>query len=146
MRHKVTHRGRLQTRVDAPPARFAAPEAGNRDGRSRFEEAPVLSLTPVAAEAVRKLVEAAPIDDEDGGVRITAGETTPEGTPLQLSLVDGPEPADEAVDELGAHVWIESTIAPFLEDKILDAQVKEHGVTFAVRDQGGAPEMNGSTS
>jgi len=109
----------------------------------RFEEAPVLTLTPVAAEAVRKLVEAAPVDDEDGGVRITAGETTPEGTPLQLTLVDGPEPADEAVDEAGAHVWIEPSVAPFLEDKILDAELKDHGVTFAVRDQDGAPEMNG---
>ena len=103
----------------------------------------MLTLTPVAAEAVRKLVEAAPVDDEDGGVRITAGETTPEGTPLQLTLVDGPEPADEVVDEAGAHVWIEPTLAPFLQDKILDAQLEDHGVAFAVRDQAGAPEMNG---
>jgi iron-sulfur cluster assembly protein len=126
------------------PAGFGAPDAGSRDERvHRFEEAPVLTLTPVAAEAVRKLVEAAPVDDEDGGVRITAGETTPEGTPLQLTLVDGPEPADEVVDEAGAHVWIEPTLAPFLQDKILDAQLEDHGVAFAVRDQAGAPEMNG---
>ena len=105
----------------------------------------MLTLTPVAAEAVRKLVEAAPVDDEDGGVRITAGEATSEGTSLELTLVDGPEPADEAVGEAGARVWIESTVAPLLEDKILDAELKDHGVTFAVRDQGGAPEMNGRT-
>ena len=105
----------------------------------------MLTLTPVAAEAVRKLVEAAPVDDEGGGVRITAGETTPEGTPLQLTLVDGPEPADESVDEHGAHVFLESAVAPFLEDKILDAQLKDEGVAFAVREQSGDPEMNGST-
>ena len=95
----------------------------------------MLTLTPVAAEAVRQLVDAAPVDDEAGGIRITAGESTAEGTPLELSLVDGPEPADEAVDEAGAHVFVESRVAPYLEDKILDAQVQEDGVAFAVREQ-----------
>ena len=49
--------------------------------------------------------------------------------------MDGPEPADESVGEGGAHVFVESRVAPFLEDKILDAQVQEDGIAFAVREQ-----------
>jgi iron-sulfur cluster assembly protein len=104
----------------------------------------VLTLTPDAAEAVRRLLESASIDDAQGGMRITAGEETAEGTPLQLALVDGPEPADQEVDEDGAHVFIEAAVAPFLDDKVLDAQLQEGGVAFAVREQGEvAAEHNG---
>ena len=39
----------------------------------------MLTLTPVAAEAVRQLVDAAPVDDEAGGIRITAGESDGRG-------------------------------------------------------------------
>jgi Fe-S cluster assembly iron-binding protein IscA len=103
----------------------------------------MLTLTPTAAEAVRQLVASSPVDD-DGGVRIAPGEPTPDGTELQLSLVDGPEPADESLDELGAHVFLEETVVPFLDDKVLDAQVKEGGITFAVRSQNEpTPGMDG---
>ena len=94
----------------------------------------MLTLTPTAAEAVRQLVASSPVDDE-GGLRISAGETTPEGTALQLDLVDNPDTADQAVDEEGAHVFLEPGVAEFLEDKVLDAQLAEGRVSFAVRDQ-----------
>jgi iron-sulfur cluster assembly protein len=93
----------------------------------------VLSMTPTAAEAVRQLVAASPVS-EDGGVRISAGETSASGTALQLSLVDGPEAADESLDENGAHVFLEPGVAQFLDDKVLDAQVDEGRVSFAVRE------------
>lgn len=94
----------------------------------------MLALTPTAAEAVRQLVATAPIAD-DGGVRISAGETTPAGTALKLTLVDRPDTADQSIDEGGAHVYVEPTVAEFLEDKVLDAQVDEGRVSFAVREQ-----------
>ncbi len=94
----------------------------------------MLTLTPTAAEAVRGLVASSEMDDE-GGVRIGPGETTPAGTELQLTLVEGPEAADQAVEELGAHVFLEPTVVEFLDDKVLDAQIADTGVSFAVRDQ-----------
>jgi hypothetical protein len=54
----------------------------------------MLTLTPTAADAVRALVAGAPVDEDTGGIRISSGEQTPHGTPLELALVDAPEPAD----------------------------------------------------
>jgi iron-sulfur cluster assembly protein len=96
----------------------------------------MLTLTPAAAEVVRQLVANSPVD-ETGGVRISAGETTPEGTELQMQLVDQPETSDESVDEEGAHIYLEPTVAPYLEDKVLDAHLHEGGgAHFELRPQG----------
>jgi iron-sulfur cluster assembly protein len=105
----------------------------------------VLTLTPTAAEVVRQLVASAPVDDVAGGVRISAGETTPAGTALQIAIVEGPEMTDQAVDEEGAHVFLEPRVAEFLDDKVLDAQLDGERVSFAVREQGEFdPSVNGT--
>jgi Fe-S cluster assembly iron-binding protein IscA len=97
----------------------------------------MLTLTPTAAEAVRALVAGGPVDSDTGGIRIAPGEQTAEGTPLQLAVVDAPEPADEQVDSGGAHVFVEPDVAGFLGDKVLDASVAETGqVQFALVDAG----------
>jgi hypothetical protein len=62
------------------------------------EAGSLLTLTPTAADAVRALVAGAPVDDDTGGIRISSGEETPQGTPLELALVNAPEPADEEID------------------------------------------------
>ncbi len=101
----------------------------------------MLTLTPTAAEAVRQLVASAPIDD-DGGLRISAGEPTAAGTALQITLVESPETEDQSVDEEGAHVYLEPGVAQFLDDKVLDASIDEGRVNFAVREQSGDPRMD----
>jgi iron-sulfur cluster assembly protein len=93
----------------------------------------MLTLTPTAADAVRALVAGAPVNDDTGGIRISSGEPTPQGTPLELALVDAPEAADEAIDADGAHVFVEPEVAGFLGDKVLDASVDSGGqVRFSV--------------
>jgi iron-sulfur cluster assembly protein len=93
----------------------------------------MLSLTPVASEAIRQL--SAQTDDPDAsGIRISPGPETPEGTALELTLVEEPEPEDEKVDEDGATVYLEPHVAGFLDDKVLDAQLDEGRVTFVLRD------------
>jgi iron-sulfur cluster assembly protein len=87
----------------------------------------MLTLTPTAAEAVRALVAGSPVDSDTGGIRISPGEQTAQGTALQLSLVDAPEAADEQVDSEGAHVFLEEQVAMFLDDKVLDASVESGG-------------------
>jgi iron-sulfur cluster assembly protein len=97
----------------------------------------MLTLTPIASEAIRQL--SAQTDDPDAsGIRISPGPETPEGTALELALVEEPSPDDERVEDDGATVYLEPHVVGFLDDKVLDAEVDEGRVTFLVRDD--APE------
>ena len=98
----------------------------------------MLTLTPVASEAIRQL-SAQTEDPEASGIRISPGPETPQGTALELTLVEEPEAEDEKVDEDGATVYLEPHVAGFLDDKILDAQVDEGRVTFVLRDEDEPP-------
>src|SRR5919204_6413955 len=99
----------------------------------------MLTLTPIASEAIRQL-SAQTEDPEATGLRIASGPETPEGTALELSLVEEPAPEDEKFDDDGATVYLEPHVAGFLDDKVLDAQVDEGRVTFLVRDGEPGPE------
>ena len=103
----------------------------------------MLTLTPTAAEAVRKLVDSAPTEAAEG-LRIAPGQSSAEGTSLEISIVDGPEIDDREVTEGGAHVFLEPEVAEFMEDKVLDAELEETGVRFSIRDQDSFdPDSNG---
>jgi iron-sulfur cluster assembly protein len=103
----------------------------------------VLTLTPIAVEAVRQLVQSAPTEDAEG-LRIAPGQATAAGTSLELSIVDGPELDDQEITDGGAHVFLEPEVARFMDDKVLDAQLEETGVRFSIRDQGDFdPTANG---
>ena len=56
-------------------------------------------------------------------------------TALQLEVVDGPEATDQEIADGGATVYLEPDVADLLDDKVLDAQVDETGVSFAIRDR-----------
>jgi Fe-S cluster assembly iron-binding protein IscA len=104
----------------------------------------MLTLTPTAAEAVRRLVDSAPADTAEG-LRIAPGEATAAGTSLELSIVEGPETDDQEVLDGGAHVYLEPEVAQFMDDKVLDAALEETGVRFSIRDQESFdPESNGT--
>jgi iron-sulfur cluster assembly protein len=94
----------------------------------------VLTLTPTAAEVVRTLIDQSPAPDSSG-LRIVAGDDTGEGIPLELSIVEEPEPADERVEQQGATVYLDPGAAELLDDKLLDAQVAEDHVTFMLREE-----------
>ena len=103
----------------------------------------MLTLTPTAAEAVRRLVDSAPTETAEG-LRIAPGQATAAGTSLEITIVDGPELDDQEVLEAGAHVFLEPEVAEFMEDKVLDAELEETGVRFSIRDQDAFdPEANG---
>lgn len=99
----------------------------------------MLTLTPIASEAIRQLSSTTD-DPEASGVRITAGPETPEGTELELSLVEEPEPEDQKIADGGATVYLEPQVASLLDDKVLDAQLEDGSVTFMVR-QGDGPRL-----
>ena len=103
----------------------------------------MLTLTPSAEEAVRRIVASAPIDDETGGLRIAPGEPTEEGVPLEMTLVDVPEQGDEDAGSSDAHVYLDSRAAEALDGKLLDAQLEDDSVGFALLDAPAGPNGHG---
>ena len=105
----------------------------------------MLTLTPAAAEVVRLILADAPVEPT-GGLRIAHGDDTGEGTALEMTLVDAPEADDQAVAQDGAKIFLEPEAAAILDDKILDAELDEGEVRFALIDpQDSQPSRNGST-
>ena len=105
----------------------------------------MLTLTPNAAEAVRRLVSSAPISDDVGGLRIAPGEPTPDGVPLELTIVGSPEPEDQDAGAPDAHVYLEPTAAEALDDKILDAEVEGDNIGFTLLDASEPPPSSNGT-
>jgi iron-sulfur cluster assembly protein len=91
----------------------------------------VLSITPDAADVIRRLME-----DGAAGLRIStrAASFNGHGPPLVLDLAPEPSAGDEVVDEDGAKVFVEPAAAPTLDGKILDAQLEGEELQFAVFD------------
>jgi iron-sulfur cluster assembly protein len=96
----------------------------------------MLALTDNAVEVVKQIVA---IDGpaEDAGLRMVAegGGAQPR---FQLSVAAMPGEDDEVVEAHGARVFLEPTAASLLDDKLLDATVGQHEVSFTIVDQ---PEL-----
>ena len=76
------------------------------------------------------------------GVRISAipeASTNGDGptTVFDFHPVDGPGIDDEVVEEQGVQVFLEQDVVPYLEDKLLDAEVTGEEVRFTVEEQDG---------
>jgi Fe-S cluster assembly iron-binding protein IscA len=93
----------------------------------------MLTITDNAAEAVRQISEGSGLAP-DPGLRISVGQPTPQGTPLELSIAAGGETTDQTVEEGGARVYLADAIAPALDDKVLDAEIEGEQVHFALRE------------
>jgi iron-sulfur cluster assembly protein len=93
----------------------------------------MLTITDNAAEAVRQISEGSGLEP-DPGLRISVGEPTPEGTPLEISVAAAAEATDQTVEEGGARVYLDGALAPALEDKVLDAEIEGEQVRFAIRE------------
>jgi Fe-S cluster assembly iron-binding protein IscA len=105
----------------------------------------MLTLTPAAAEVVRTILADAP-EEARGGLRISPAEPTPEGVAFEMTLVDAPEADDQTVEEDGATLYLEPEAAQILDDKILDAEVGDGQIRFAVIDpQNTQASRNGNT-
>jgi iron-sulfur cluster assembly protein len=100
----------------------------------------VLTITPTAADAIKALVSSSPVPDDEGGLKISTKPTGDTRSALELSLVDAPADTDSVVEEQGSRVFLEDSVAPLLDSKVLDAQVEEPGqIRFSLRDQGAEP-------
>jgi iron-sulfur cluster assembly protein len=92
----------------------------------------MLTITDNAAEAVRQISAGSGLEPEPG-LRITAGEPTVQGTPLELSLTGGAAATDQTIEEDGARVYLAGPVAQALDDKVLDAAFEGDRVRFEIR-------------
>ena len=93
----------------------------------------MLTLTENASTVVRTLVDQTGAADE-AGLRIS--QDAPDSPALHVIPTETPQPGDRVVEEDGARVFLEEVAAVTLDDKILDAQVDDHGgVQFTIAPQ-----------
>lgn len=96
----------------------------------------MLAISHGAAEVIKQVVSSAQMPDE-GGIRISAQPPIDdESVRLELSPATSPDPGDSIVEQDGANVFVEQTVAPLLDDKMLDAAVVDaDSVTFSIVEQ-----------
>ncbi len=97
----------------------------------------MLVLTEAAAEAVKSVTSAPPAPDGTG-LRIVSSAPEPEDPgALQATAAAGPGENDQVIEAAGALVFLEPQAAAYLDDKVLDAQLDEHGeAQFTLGTQG----------
>jgi Fe-S cluster assembly iron-binding protein IscA len=100
----------------------------------------LLHITSAAAEAIEEITESVP---GSAGVRITAlpeASTNGSGPTTVFDFYPAEEPgeADEVVEDHGVQIFLEPEVVPYLEHKLLDAEVTGDEVRFTVEDQDGA--------
>jgi iron-sulfur cluster assembly protein len=94
----------------------------------------MLTLTDNAAEAVKHAMNAAEGLPESGGLRISAQDLG-DSTGLGLAVAPVPGESDQVIEEEGARVFVAAEVAPFLDDKVLDAEHEGSSIQFSVLDQ-----------
>jgi iron-sulfur cluster assembly protein len=94
----------------------------------------LLTLTDSAAEAVKHAMNAAEGLPESGGLRISAQDLG-DSTGLGLAVTPLPSEDDQVIEEEGARVFVAAEVAPFLDDKVLDAEQQGSSIQFSVTDQ-----------
>jgi iron-sulfur cluster assembly protein len=89
----------------------------------------MLMLTKSAADVIRELGGTPGV----AGVRISGLQESPTG--LQATLVPEAEPLDEVVEAEGARIFLAPDAAEAVDDKVLDADLEQGGIRFALLEQ-----------
>lgn len=94
----------------------------------------MLAVTSSAAEAIRDIASAIP---ETAGIRLAplpgvqVNGSMPD-TGLEAQPAASPDEADEVLQEEGATLFIEPSLVPHLEDKVLDVEMEGVQATFVL--------------
>jgi Fe-S cluster assembly iron-binding protein IscA len=102
------------------------------------EETTMLRISEGAAQGIRGLLAAVSPDDRRA-IRISGGRESDAGD-YELTPAPAPTPGDRTVDQNGVQVFVDPAAAPRLDDKLLDARVRQGSLRFAVEDGGGGPQ------
>ena len=100
----------------------------------------MLALTQNAVDAIHAIKASSDEVPDDAGLRISAEATDAEETSLHLAIVPSPAASDVVVEAEGEQIFLGSEVAGFLDDKILDAQMEEGKVNFAIAPQSSADD------
>jgi iron-sulfur cluster assembly protein len=95
----------------------------------------VLSLTSHAADAINGLVASSKMPPGSGLV-ISMSADSEQGIALELSLAEEPKQTDQLIQAQGANVFLESELAPYMDNKLLDVDLSGDEVSFLIDDQG----------
>jgi iron-sulfur cluster assembly protein len=93
----------------------------------------VLTITPVAADTIKAILSWSPAPG--GGLRIATSPMHDTGPALKLSIAAGPADTDSVVEERGCRVFVEDAAAPYLQGKVLDAQIEAGEARFRLLEQ-----------
>ena len=95
----------------------------------------MLTITQDAAAAIDAVVDSAPTESDQAGLRVSRG-VSPDGRPgLELSVADAPAADDAVVAAEGTPVFLDADAAQLLDDKVLDARVEGGQIGFMLREQ-----------
>jgi len=97
----------------------------------------MLALTQNASLAIEGILSASTIPD-GAGIRIAPppGEDAATAGEIQVTIAGGPADTDQVIDDSGARVFVDESVAGLLDDKLLDASVVEDQVHFVLATQG----------
>ncbi|MDQ7907616.1 adhesin [Phytohabitans sp. ZYX-F-186] len=93
----------------------------------------MVTLTDNAIGLIRRLTDRPGIPHE-AGLRIATGS---EPGALTAGVVSGPVTGDHVLDSAGARVFLDPQAVRALDDKAIDAAIKDGTVTFTITDQPG---------
>lgn len=97
--------------------------------------ADVLAITPTAAEAIKGVVDSSGLPGS-AGLRIARPSGTDErGAGFELSVAESPEGQDHVIEEHGAQVFLQPEAADVLDDRLLDADMRDDKVRFLLEPQ-----------
>jgi iron-sulfur cluster assembly protein len=98
----------------------------------------MLAVTSSAAAAIRDITGAIPAA---AGIRLAPLPGLPMNgskaeTQLEAQPAPAPDAADEVLEEEGASLFIEPSLIPHLDDKVLDVEMEGVQATFVLSPQG----------
>lgn len=91
----------------------------------------MVTLTDNAIGLIRRLTDRPGVPDQ-AGLRIASGSGA---GALSVGVVSGPLDGDHVLDSSGARVFLDPEAARTLDDKALDAAIRDGTVTFTVTEQ-----------
>ena len=100
----------------------------------------LLQISSTAADAIEEITGSVP---GSSGVRIAAlpeASTNGSGptTVFDFYPTEGPGIGDQVVEEQGVQVFLEPDVVPYLDNKLLDAEITGEEVRFTVEEQDGS--------
>jgi iron-sulfur cluster assembly protein len=94
----------------------------------------MLQLTESARDALRGIV-AAEQATPDSGLRIASDGNADGGPGLSMAVAEAPTEGDAVLDQGDVRLFLDSTAAAFLADKVLDAEAHGDHFHFSIDEQ-----------